>query len=126
MPKKIKKSWQGLLLPAGVLNSAMAILLFRVKHGATDYATCHGLYRPVDPVVGDGHLLNGHLVYQNEEQRRFLGRSAGGWVIGPLSDLKEHLEQQRNLVGYLISVSMGAFGDIASIYVTVITKDIVI
>ena len=44
---------------------------------------------------------------QNEEQRRFLGRSAGGWVIGPLSDLKEHLEQQRNLVGHLMSVSVG-------------------
>ena len=61
--------------------------------------------------MDDGLLLNGHLVYRNEERRRFLGRSAGGWVIGPLSDLKEHLEQQRNLVGYLISASMGAFGD---------------
>eukprot|EP00435_Cladocopium_sp_Y103_P034138 s2532_g8.t1 len=77
-------------------TGAMAILLFRVKHGATDYETCHGLYRPV---IGDGHRLNGHLVYRNEEQGRFLGRSAGGWVIGPLSDLEEHLEQQRTAFG---------------------------
>ena len=69
------------------------MLLFRVKKGKDNYAKCDGCYKP-DP---KGRHLNGHLVYQNEGQHRFLAKTDDAWVIGPVQDLEGHLQEQRNL-----------------------------
>lgn len=76
------------------------MLLFRVKKGKDNYAKCDGCYKP-DP---KGRHLNGHLVYQNEGQHRFLAKTDDAWVIGPVQDLEGHLQEHRNLAFLCIFV----------------------
>ncbi len=94
------------------------MLLFRVKKGRDNYAKCDGCYKP-DP---KGRYLNGHLVYQNEGQHRFLAKTDDAWVIGPVQDLEGHLQEQRNLA-FLCIFTFFLWVQLCACFITLLRLD---
>ena len=79
------------------------MLLFSTRSGKANYGNCAGGYK-LDPK----RCLNGKPVYINEEQGRFLGKTAGGhWVIGTLSELDSFLTQDAKSFGGFHSAASG-------------------
>ena len=96
------------------------MLLFRVKKGKDNYAKCDGCYKP-DP---KGRHLNGHLVYQNEGQHRFLAKTDDAWVIGPVQDLEGHLQEHRRLAFLCIFVFFSFFRvQLCACFITLLRLD---
>ena len=80
-----------------------SMLLFSTRSGKANYGNCAGGYK-----LDTTRCLNGKPVYINEEQGRFLGKTAGGhWVIGSLSELDSFLAQDAKNFGGFHSASSG-------------------
>eukprot|EP00439_Symbiodinium_sp_Y106_P051756 s3186_g6.t3 len=86
-----------------VLTHLQQGLAAGLTSGKANYGNCAGGYK-----LDTTRCLNGKPVYINEEQGRFLGKTAGGhWVIGSLSELDSFLAQDAKNFGGFHSASSG-------------------